>query len=69
MKKEIKAIKASLAEHKYDQIKNEENQVVFLRREMEKLSSEKETLTRKKMEKEQALEYHKPINSQTANTL
>jgi hypothetical protein len=42
---------------------------VFLRREMEKLSSEKETLTRKKMEKEQALEYHKPINSQTANTL
>ena len=43
--------------------------MVFLRREMEKMSSEKETLARKKMEKEQALEYHKPINSQTANAL
>jgi hypothetical protein len=39
LKQEIKMIKATIAEHKYDEIKNEENQIVYLRREYDKLAS------------------------------
>lgn len=48
LKQEIKQIKASLAEHKYDEVKKEENQIVYLRKEYDKLASEKYTLLQNK---------------------
>jgi hypothetical protein len=50
-------------------VKNEENQVTFLRRECDRLVQERETLAQQKREKEGALEYHQPINQQTSSTL
>lgn len=68
LKREIKTIRATLAEHQVVQVKDEENQLVFLKRELEKLQSERETLGEGKRAKDQALSYHQPINSQTALT-
>jgi cell division protein FtsB len=50
-------------------VRNEENQLTFLRRECEKLAQERDTLAHQKREKQDALEFHQPINSQTAATL
>ncbi len=69
LKKDVKTVKATLADHKYIEVKNEENQVTFLKRECDRLSQERDTLAQQKRGKEDALEYHQPINHQTASTL
>lgn len=66
LKREIKAARAGIAEQKFVEIRNEENAVTYLKREMISLASERDTLARKKQEKQAELEFHKPINSQTA---
>lgn len=42
--------------------------MTYLRRECEKLAQERDTLMHQKREKTDALEFHQPINAQTAST-
>lgn len=48
---QIKRIKTNLVENKFDQIKDEENKIVFLRKQYDKLMIEKSTLAKKKNQK------------------
>lgn len=51
LKKQIKSLKLNLTDHQVDQIKDEENQLSFLKKEYEKICLERQTLTKKRGEK------------------
>ena len=55
LRKQIKRKRVEQAEHHNDQLRHEENQVVYLRREAEKLADEREVLTKRKQQKLDAL--------------
>ena len=64
----VKNVKLNLADHRIEDVKFEENQVSYLKREYQKLMTERETLVKKRGEKEEALEYYKPLDQQVSST-